>query len=216
MKTLFYTLSLIAVMLILVPEASALMSSSNYRLYGDAVGTSGGRGTSTNYIAETSAGEAGTFQGSSTNYTLLSGFQALQEHPTFTFSISSSSIALGTLSDSSVSSDTHTITTSTNAPYGYTTTVIEDDDLSASGSDIDDVADGEVTAGSEEYGIALTGTDRAFSDDQALSATPLAVATRTNWVNGSAITVTYKASIASGTTSGSYSHNVTYVSTGNF
>ncbi len=198
-------------------QANALMTSTNYRIYGDAIGTSGERSTSSSYILTDTLAELTPAEGTSTNYNLLSGFQNLSEHPTFSFSVSDSSINIGTLSTSSIQSATSTVTTSTNAPFGYTTTIVEDGALRNTASDdIDDVSDGAVTIGSEEYGIALTGTDRSFTDDQAITSTPLSIATRTNWKNNAQVTVTFKASVAAATTAGSYSHVVTYVSTGNF
>ena len=207
----------IMTMAILVQGASALMTSTNYRLYGDSIGSAGGRGSSTNYLLEGTSGE-GTIagEGQSTNYTLMAGFQSLVEYPTFTFSVSESSLSLGSLSTGSVSTGSYTVTTSTNAPFGYTTYIYEDADLMSGGNDIDDVSDSSVTAGSEEYGVAVSGTDAAFATDEPITTTALAIASRTNWVNGSATTVTHKASMASNTTSGSYSHTITLMSVGNF
>ena len=197
-------------------EVYAEMSSTNYRLYGDSIGSVGGRGSSTNYLLEGTGEDMPAGEGSSTNYVLLAGFQSLAEHPTFSFSVSSSSIAFGTLQVASVASSAYTVTTSTNAPYGYTTTIYEDGEFRVGSSTIDDVADGVITAGSEEYGVSATGTDAAFATDQGITSSGTVVASRTNWINGSATTVTHKAAISASTTAGSYTHTVTYMSTGNF
>lgn len=203
-------------MAVVVNPANALMSSSSYRLYADSIGTSGDRSSSTNYLLSDSIGEVDGEESSSTNYSVLAGFQNASEHPTFSFSIDASTVDLGTLSATAVRTATSTLTTSTNAPYGYSTTVVEDGDLRSGSSTIDDVSDGSVTSGSEEYGIALTGTDRAFADDRAITTSPLTVASRSNWKNGAETTVTYRASVASSTLSNTYSHTVTYISTGNY
>lgn len=197
-------------------SANALMTSSTYRLYGDELGAGGNRSTSTSYILQDSTGGLATGDLSSTNYTLLSGFQSLSEHPTFTFSVSSATVDFGQLSVTSVSTGSHTLTTSTNASLGFTTIATADGDLRAGASTIDAVADGSVTAGSEEYGISLSGTDRAFADDEAPTTSGLTVASRSSWKNSSTITVTYKASVTNGTAGGSYQQVITYVSTGNF
>ncbi|MEK7529413.1 MAG: hypothetical protein AAB570_00665 [Patescibacteria group bacterium] len=198
-------------------STNALMTSTNYRVYGDELGGSGARSTSASYILSDTFGDVAGGRMSSTNYELLSGFQELSEHPTFSFSISSATVDLGVLSGSSVSSSSHTISSSTNAYRGYTTTVVTDGTLRTSeGGTIDAVSDGTVSAGSEEYGIALVGSDRAFSDDRGPSSSALTVASRTNWKNGAQIAVTYKASIGSATQSGAYSQVLTYVSVGNF
>lgn len=216
MKTTGLIYMVVALMVIFAGEVHAGMTSTNYRLYGDAFGSVGGRGSSTNYLMEGTGEDSPVGEGSSTNYVLLAGFQSLSEHPTFSFSVSASSISFGTLLMSSVASQSYTVTTSTNAPYGYTTTIYEDGEFRVGSSTIDDVADGSVTAGSEEYGVSVSGTDVAFVTDQGITSSGTVVASRTNWINGSTATVTHKAAINSGTTMGTYSHTVTYMSTGNF
>jgi hypothetical protein len=192
------------------------MTSSSYRLYGDELGAAGGRSTSASYIEQDTAGGIAVGDSSSTNYTLLAGFQALSEHPTFSFSVSDTTINLGTLSSSSVSTDVHTFTISTNAPLGFNVVATADGELRSGVETITGVSDGVVTAGSREYGLALTGTDRAFSGDQAPTTTGLTVASRTNWKNGSVVIVLYKASMSSSTPSGTYGQTLTYVATGLF
>ena len=142
---------------------------------------------------------------------------------TFTFTISSATCALGTLSTASVSSCTYTITTTTNAEDGYTTTIIEDGNLRDGTPDIDDVSDGTVTAGSEEYGASSNDADSldiiTTSGDAAspITGTAQSVATQASGpVSADAVIVTHHASIASTTIAGSYSHIVTLVSTGTF
>lgn len=139
---------------------------------------------------------------------------------TFTFTLSSNTCALGTLSTASVSPCNYDITTSTNAEDGYATTIIEDGNLRDGSSDINDVSDGTVTAGSEEYGIALTdvvGTDRAFTDERAITGTAQTVASdATGPISAQQVTITHKASITATTLAGSYSHIVTLISTGTF
>lgn len=206
----------IAVMFLVPSVAQGLMSSSSYRLYGDELGAAGGRSTSASYIEQDTLGGLASGDSSSTNYTLLAGFQALAEHPTFSFSISSSAVALGTLSPSAIASGSHTFTTSTNAPLGFSVILISDGGLRSGSNTIDPVADGSVTVGSEEYGLSLSGTDRSFSDDQAPTTDGLTVASRSQWKNGSSVTVTYKASVAPGTSGGNYSQMLTYVATGLF
>ena len=216
MKRLVATTFALGVLMLIGGDALALMSSTNYRVYGDELGSGGKRSTSTNYILTDSLTGSVEGAGSSTNYNLLAGFQRLAEHPTFSFSISTSAIDLGSMTAASVYSQDVVLTTSTNAPFGYTTSAKDDGNLRDGANDIDDVADTAVTAGSEEYGIGLTGTDRSFADDQPLTTSFLQVATRTNWKNGAATTVSHKASMDGNTLPGSYSHTITYISTGNF
>lgn len=137
--------------------------------------------------------------------------------PVITFSISSSSCALGTLSTASVSSCYYSVTTTTNAEDGYSTTIVEDGNLRDGSNDIDDVADGTVTAGAEEYGIGLTGTDRSFTDHQAITTTALTIAQDvTGPISSQVVTVGHHAAISTSTVAGIYSHIVTLISTGTF
>jgi len=217
MKWLQTALTVLILMVVFTPDAGALMTSTNYRLYGDSLGSVGGRGTSTNYLLDGTGGESTIpGEGSSTNYTLLAGFQSLAEHPTFTFSLSVSSLSLGALTVGSVNTASYTATTSTNAAHGFTTYVYEDGDLRSGANTIDDVADGSVTAGSEEYGIATSGTYALLGADTAITTSSLATASYTKWINGAETTITHKVARGTGTLAGTYSHIITYMSVGNF
>jgi len=211
--------SIISVAIMLFFQISpvfATMQSANFRIYGDSIGGSGGLNTSANFRLQETSGEPDAGSGSSASFNLLAGFQSLSEHPTFTFTISSNTLSLGELSETSVSSDSVTLTTSTNAAFGYITQIIEDGDLRDGANTINDVADGTVTAGDEEYGIAVTGPDATFADDRSISTTGRVIAQRTNWKNGAQTNVTFKASKGPATPEGSYSHVVTFISTGTF
>lgn len=197
----------------------AYMSSEHYVNWMDSFNTGGTEtSTSTNYNLQDTLGEIGTGQLSSTNYAGLIGFRQVEAEPKFTFSISSTSINLGTLASDSVSEANHTVTTTTNAANGYTTTIVEDGNLRiAGGSDIDDVADGTVTAGSEEYGIRTSGTHGQMNAaDTAITSTTQTIASYSSWVNSDTTTISYRASISSATTGGTYTQALTIISTGNF
>lgn len=132
-----------------------------------------------------------------------------------TMAVDSTSMALGTLSIASVSSATQQYTINSNNQSGITMQIATDGDLrDASANNINAVADGTVTAGSEEYGIAVAASgltvdatydtgDNAIvqaADDLASSAAAVANAT---------LDITYKASISGTTVAGSYSQVVT-------
>ena len=143
--------------------------------------------------------------------------------PTFTFAIDSTTCALGTLSTGSVSTCTYTITTTTNAEDGYTTTIIENENLKDGTPDIDDVVGLVVNAGSEEYGASSNDADSldiiTTAGDAAspITGTAQSIATQASGpVTADAVIVTHHASIAAATIAGSYSHIVTLVSTGTF
>ena len=197
----------------------ALMNSESYINWMDSLNFGGEEtSSSTNYKIQDTLGEIGTGGITSTNYAGLIGFRQTEADPTITFSISSSSVNFGTLSSGAVSTGTITVTTTTNAINGYVTTIYEDGNLrTVGGADIDDVADGAVSAGSEEYGIRTSGAQGQMNGaDTAITSTAEAVASSSSWINGSAVVITFKAAISSTTEVGSYAHSVTLISTGRF
>lgn len=201
-------------------DSLALMNSASYEIWSDTISTGGNRSTSASYIVSDTIGEAATGEDqSSASFFLYSGLPAIFADPVLSVELSTNAISLSpNLSTSDVSEGSYTLTVSTNAPFGYAAQVTEDGEFRNGGETIDDVSDGTVDVGDsdEEYGIAVSGTDAAFGDDQAISATPLTVATRTNWISGSETTITHKATLGSGIPAGTYSHTVTYVVIGNF
>ncbi|MFH2136535.1 MAG: hypothetical protein ABII19_02805 [Patescibacteria group bacterium] len=201
------------------PVSLALMNSESYINWMDSLNFGGEEtSSSTNYKLQDTLGEIGTGEISSTNYGGLIGFRQAEADPKFTFSISKNSIDFGTLAVGSVYQDSYTVTTTTNALNGYQTTIVEDGNFrTALGDDIDDVTDGTVTAGSEEYGIRTSGAEGQMNGaDTAITGTPQAVASYSSWINGSTVTVTHKVSISATTAAGYYSHVVTLISTGRF
>jgi hypothetical protein len=159
--------------------------------------------------------------------------------PTFTFTISSSTCALGTLSTANVQTCGVTLTTSTNAVGGYTTTVVGTHagaELNHSnGTDnIDNATGVEVNAGSEEFGIGTsdsgvdivtesdcagadgTSTADAESIDANGDNSTASVASASGPVSGDATTACFAASVAATTVAGSYTATTTFISTGTF
>jgi hypothetical protein len=159
--------------------------------------------------------------------------------PTFTFTISSDSCALGTLSVSNVQTCSVILTTTTNAVSGYTTTVVG----TATGAElvhsnltdnINNATGVEVNAGSEEFGIGtsdsgvdiVTESDCAGADggsaadaesiDSVGENTPASVASAAGPVSAEATTACFAASIATTTIAGSYTATTTFISTGTF
>lgn len=217
-KILLVSISLI---LASVSGVYAEMSSTNYKIQTDSINFGGSDyGASTNYKIQETLGEEAPGISQSANYQTRAGYrQMLVAEPLFSFTLSANTCVLGTLSTGSVSSCNYDITTTTNAASGYTTTLTADGALrTASAADINNVSDGAVTAGSEEYGVALTGSDRAFADEQGIPTSPstLTVASNSGSVTNSSVTITNKAAISAATAAGSYSQSVTVVSTAAF
>jgi len=146
---------------------------------------------------------------------------------------------LGVLSSSSVSTCNYRLKVKTNASSGYTVSWTSDGALDTSDgtSDIDAVteADGSVTAGAEEYGVAFYGGENSdatsscteqniWNDDDtpvSTTATSLLVCDGPNQPASSGeltntSTMDHKASITATTFSGNYEQVVTYYVTGNF
>lgn len=195
-----------------------VMSSANYKIFVDSINGGGSLGTSANYKLTDTMGEAGTDQNlSSANYKVKAGFEAIGPDQILTVSLSTNSIALGVLSPNNVIAADETLTITTNG-NGYTTTVVSDGNLrAADGSDIDNVADGAVTAGSEEFGIRTSGTGGQYnSADTSIATSAKTIGQRATAVNGDTLTVTFKASVAPATAYNNYSNVVTFSTTGNF
>ncbi|MBI5071522.1 hypothetical protein HZB93_01320 [Candidatus Falkowbacteria bacterium] len=219
-KVIIITSVFISLLALWRPAVSlALMNSESYINWMDSLNFGGEEtSTSTNYKFKDTLGEIGTGRISSTNYAGLIGFRQSEADPKMTFAISDTLINFGTLSPSAVSSDSITITTTTNAVDGYVTTIEETENLKTSGgADINDVSDGSVTAGSEEYGIRTSGSAGQMNGaDTAIITSSQTVASYGSWINGSAVTITFKAAISTTTAAGVYTHNVTLISTGRF
>lgn len=192
------------------------VTSTNFIIFDNGVNSGGARSTSTNFILESTLGELAGVT-TSTNFSSRSGFQDINPESKMTMTLSTNSIALGTLSSGSISSASLTVTVTTNATSGYTVRLTEDGNLRSLGANnIDDVSDGAVTTGYEEYGIGTSGTaGQMNSSDAGISGT-LILASSSTIATAEATTVTFKASINSATFNGSYSHTVTFITVANF
>lgn len=195
--------------LILPVHLLAAMSSTDYHIYADSVGVGGSLATGGVYSLEDSLGESPAGVASSSIYEVRGGYQYM-ERGTLSIAISESALNLGTLSESAVSTDTTTTTVTTNSSSGYTLSI-----GTVSGAGLAAVADGAVTAGSEEYGVAVSGAGAGFADDREVAAS-LVLASTSTAVTGDATALTFKASMAAGSTAGTYSQTVTLSATANF
>lgn len=204
-------------------------SSTNYQLEGE-FGIFGGTKTSDNYsLSDTGGGFAVGF-GTSTNYRNCSGFQCLvSEIASITVSLGANSVNLGTLSTGSVNTGSHTISVTTNRG-GYTSRVYEDDNLrNSNGDTVDDVGDGAVSAGSEEYGIATSDSGNDVTQDSDCGNSPYNATGIDSISNQKSVasngsptytaevtTICYSASRSGLTAAGNYQHIVTFITTGSF
>jgi len=132
------------------------------------------------------------------------------------YELSGDTIDLGTLLSISVSTGVSRTEVYTNAPDGYTVTIKENQNLSSGTDEINDVADGTVSAGAEEYGIKTTGSTAQGSGDWAITSTGQTVQSSSAAADHDRIAIIYKASKSAATTTGSYSHTVTFYVTADF
>jgi hypothetical protein len=213
---------IIMIFFLLPTTLEAFMTSTNYRLWADDINEAGGYSTSTNYQIEYSAGQATAGEATSSNYWLEAGFQSTEEVPILRFQISKSYIAFGVLATGFVYQDTITATTTANGFFGYTTGLYQATPLTTGSANFSGVSDGTVTAGQEEYGIAVSGLDAVPAGDVAITSSLQTIANHQGYFGSLAYpedrvtTVTFKLSSSPLTAAGDYSQDVYFISTANF
>jgi len=220
-KVLFLSCFLIVLSFPLV-ASSLTMESTNFKVVTDVVNVGGGLSTSTNYQIINTSGEMGSqpTQSTSTNFIIDSGFFGADSATSLAVTLSTDSINFGTLSLSSVASASQTLTVSTNAVTGYTTTINDDGDLRSGSNVITDIPiNGTVTAGTAGYGISTSGS--AGKMNSTTTSTPLTTSSQIVASNSAAAgneetIITYKAAVGSGTAYGTYSHIVTFTTMVNY
>lgn len=136
----------------------------------------------------------------------------------FVYRLNGSAAQLGTITTSIVATSlTHTSVLS-NIENGYTIYVLDDGNLRIDATTyMGNVADGTVTAGSNEYGARVFGTSATSTgSDFAFATTTRAVQESNTFANNDRIGLVYKAAISAITAAGNYSHEVYYTLTGKF
>lgn len=205
--------------LAMVQPISTAMTGGNFEIYGDVFSfTSEQVSNGGTYALFDTGGEFFATSTSGGNLILDGGFQALEKGILF-FNVSDASIALGTLSLGAINSASVTVTASTDSASGLTIAMSEDGNLCSPSvaecdNDINDVVDGAVTIGEEEYGITTSGTYGQQNGTDAAITGSTAVASASGPVVAAETVVTHKAAINIRTTrQGSYTHTVTYTLT---
>lgn len=193
---------------------SSVMSGNTFTIYADTFNFIDTASTSGDtFFITVTGGEVAATSTSGNTFELRGGFQAA-EQGILSFSVSPSSLTIGPLSLSAVSTAGVDLIVSTDSETGYTITLVEDANLRFGSNDINDVSDGSVTAGSEEYGIITSGSDAQISSDTALSGT-LTIASAYGRAPYRETTVVFRAAMGSNTIAGLYSHVVTFTATVN-
>ncbi|MFH1171776.1 MAG: hypothetical protein V1778_04535 [bacterium] len=137
------------------------------------------------------------------------------------------SCSLGLVTTAAVNTGNYDVNVGTNAASGATLKIAEDGDLRNNTDTIDDVVEdtgGTVTAGVEEYGIAVV-SDAAWTeqgnftdDDTPIPSGPATVATTAAPIaaSGDDVTITHRVAVSSATKALTYSHIVTWTATATF
>lgn len=138
----------------------------------------------------------------------------------YVYPVSSTSIALGTLSTSSISTAVVAFEVTAANDSGYTVQVFDDGNLRSGSNDIDDVTDGSITAGSEEHGARSSDATLSGSTfdtaDTAILTTAADVATETAAKYESRHFLTLKTAISTSTIAESYSQSIYLIASGNY
>jgi len=186
------------------------MSSSTYQIYADVISIGGGTFSGGAYDLNGTMGEPTIGITTSSTYEIKGGFQFMTIGESISLVMSSSSLNLGTLSTTTVSQATTTATITTDSDAGYTLAISNvDTALLTAVSDVD----GEVTAGSEEYGIGLVGTNKVFIGDR--SVIPRNISTVDTAIVNDETDIVFKASISPSTSAGTLSQTVTFTASVN-
>ena len=210
-------LVVLALVIASVPAAQAQSTSTSFRNISESVNCGGAMSSSTSFKLMDSNCEGAVGTGTSASFANVGGFEAMEDLPRITFTLSGNSISFGTLTTAAVASGSITTNVKTNALSGYTTSIATDGAFRiTSGADINAVSDGTVTAGSEEYGVRTSGADGLLnSADTGISTTAINYASNSG-PSDVTTTLTFKAAVAPTTSSGNYSQTVYLVATGRF
>lgn len=136
------------------------------------------------------------------------------------YPLNATSVAWGDLTISDVKTALLAFEVSIENNSGYVVQVMEDGNFRTSENDINDVSDGTVTTGSEEYGARSSDTSLSGSTfdtvDTAMTTSFQDIATESSTIFESRNFLTLKAAISSGTPPGNYAHTVSIIASGNY
>lgn len=183
----------------------AAMSSTNYFIYADSVDFGGGLSTSTNFNVQDSVGGNAVGISTSTSYEIRAGYQSW-DNGSLSFSLDTDSINFGNLPAAGTVATAEIVATiSITSDSGYTMSITD-----VGGTSLSAVSDGAVDGdgGSEEYGLAVSGLNEAFADDQAI-VDNLELSQNGGAVSNDETTMTFKAVRSSSSVAATYSQNIT-------
>lgn len=209
------------------------MDSENYRTKPDVINEAGGYSQSANYRVWHNLGESPVGASASESYRINSGFWQ-DETPYISFSISSASLDFGTLSDSSVSTQSTSLSVSTNAVGGYAVEAYDNTSVGIAYGMVDgsnEIADATTpnsyidlpSAGTEHYGVKVTGTHAASGYAAGTKINSLnnenqtEIGSYSSFISDDILSVEYRASITSLSPAASnYQTITTFICTGHY
>jgi len=229
-----------AILLFLVPPlVSANMSSDSYEIqYGNVNMTSGEKSKEGAYKVTDTVGQTAPGEYSKNGYVVKSGFQYIYTIGAFGFSLSTTTINLGMLSDQAFSDGSVTMTVSTRGG-GYIVRAYESyplrhssgntsipDTTCDSGNCTEATADVWTDPGNEGFGYTLSGSDipAAFVNttyfkqfaDGASSEQPQTVMSSSSYVKDRQATMTVRAAAAGSRAAGNYENSLIFIATPNY
>lgn len=178
-----------------------VMSSTNYTIFADSIDSGGGLSVGGVYSLEDTIGESAVGSIVSSTYEILGGYQAM-DWSVLQIEIDTNSIDLGSLTTAQVASSSALVSVTANAASGYVLSV-----GSVGGSSLAPVSDGAVTAGQEEYGVAVSSADAVFNDDREIIA-GLNLSVSSTAVVAAPSSLVFKAAISAGTAAGVRSQSI--------
>ena len=202
-------LFIISLAVLLHPTVSwGVMSSSNYTIFSDSIDSGGVLSTSGTYSLQDTAGESPVGSSTSSTYEVIGGYQAV-DWSVLTINIDTTTLDMGVLTIDQVATSSAVVSVTADASTGYVLSV-----ASISGTALSGVADGSVSPGYEEYGVAVSGPDQAFSDDRSVIVGRVLASSSTPVVSAQT-TITFKATMGIASVSGSRSQSVTLTASTN-
>ncbi|HLC70110.1 MAG TPA: hypothetical protein VJH75_03645 [Patescibacteria group bacterium] len=188
---------------------NSAMTSTNYTIFADTVGFGGDLSTSTTYFLQDTAGDTAIGASTSTSYTIKAGFQAA-DRGSISLTIEDASLSFGSMTTASVATVSTTVNIIAESETGYSLSV------SSQSGTLWTTLTGTVDAGSEEFGVLVSGSDSAFAGTSAL-ANSLVLATNANSLSGTthSTIISFEAAISSATTAGSYAKSITLTAAAN-
>lgn len=213
-------------------HAQERVESSNFRIEFPNLNSGAGIPSSSSYRLNTTLGQTGPGEYSSTGYRVKAGFQYINSIIPFSFSISDIQKNFGSLSPQTPITTTSTITVSAGGAGGYSVKASENnplttpDNLNAIVDTLCDTTCSETTAGSwtatNKYGFGfnMSGDDvpadftnsnyyRQFAD-RSNSESEQVIMSSTNVGRSRTATITYKVNISDTQPSGSYKNIITF------